>query len=141
PGLPVGVTAALSTTTLREGSTQLTLTVDSTAVPGSYVAAIEATALNASPTTLNIPFTIQDEARLVVAFGPSPFTVARNSSGDAHLSVTALNYDQLVTINTLGLPSDVTLGFDRIVKSNGVSSYIARVTVGPSAPLGVFPVT
>lgn len=141
PGLPVGVTAALSTTTLREGSTQLTLTVDSTAVPGSYVAAIEATALNASPTTLNIPFTIQDEARLVVAFGPSPFTVARNSSGDAQLSVTALNYDQLFTINTLGLPSDVTLGFDRIVKSNGVSSYIARFTVGPSAPLGVFPVT
>lgn len=139
-GLPAGVTAAFAPAVVAStGVSRVTFTVDNTVQPGSYTAVLRATAATAEPVTLNVPFTILGPAGFEVTIGPSPFTVARNSSGDAQMQVTVSNFDQLYNVAVTGLPGDVTATFERAGTGFPITSYTVRFTVGPAAPLGSFP--
>lgn len=139
-GLPTGSTATFSPSVTFGGESLVTITVDTTALAGNYVAIFHATAVDADTVLLSVPFVVLGVARMEVDILQPTLTVARNSSSDANMDVRRFNYDQLFTLNTSALPTDVTLTFERIVNSIPTTSYLARFTAGANAPLGVYPV-
>lgn len=140
-GLPTGVTASFSPPRLASGTSTVTFAADSTTTPGDYTAELRATAGNAAPAVLSVPFTILDESRLEAELAPPTLTVARNASGDANLTVAIFNTNQFLTVEASGLPTDVAVSFDATNIPITQAFYTVRFTVGPAAPLGVFPIT
>ena len=142
-GLPAGVAAGLSPTTVTGGSgtSQLTLTTQSSLAPGTYPFTISGTSggatHNASATLVVTP-----APDFAVAVTPLSRSVNAGGSTTYSVSVGSLNgFNGNVALSLSGLPGNVATGQVTPGSVTGSGSATASVSVLSSAPAGSYPFT
>jgi len=144
-GLPSGVTAAFSPSTISggKGSSTLTFTVSGSAAAGTYPITIAGTSGSLSDAT---------EVSLTVTGGGNPsFTLSANPStvsvaaGNAVSSVITSSvsggFDSTVSLSASGLPTGVTAAFNPSSFTGGAGSSTLTLTAGSTAVAGTTSIT
>jgi pseudomonalisin len=137
--VPAGVTAAFTPPTIGApgaGTSQLKLTVGSTATPGTYTVTIKAAAGSLTPTE-TLSLTIPSPPSFTLTASPSKVGVTQGGSGSTVISLTAINgFNGSVTVSFGTLPAGVTGRWTSV--SNGVR---LTLTTGTTAKPGSYPIT
>src|SRR5207302_6615949 len=112
-GLPAGVTSAFNPATVSgSGSSTMTLTTTSGAVPGNYPLTITATS-GAISHTANVTLTVTAAPDFSVTAAPPSQSVTAGTSAGYTVSVSALNgFTGSVGFSVSGLPAGVTPAFN-----------------------------
>jgi glucose/arabinose dehydrogenase/regulation of enolase protein 1 (concanavalin A-like superfamily) len=142
-GLPSGVTAGFSPTSVTAGSSSaLTLTVAGSVAPGSYPIIVKGTAASATHTTsvtLNVSAATTNDFSIGAA--PATVPVVSGTSGSTSISTAvASGSAESVALSVSGLPSGITAGFSPTSVTAGGSSTLTFTVAGSVAP-GSYPVT
>ena len=136
-GLPSGVTASFSPTSISTGTSQLTLTASSTASLGSYTVIISGTSGNVTTTTA---ITLGIYAPGFTLSTGSSLSIDQGASGTSIVIVNPLyGFNGGVILAASGLPSGVTASFAQNPTSTG--SSVLTLTAGNSASSGQYNVT
>ena len=143
-GQPTGVTVALSPTTITgAGTSTMTITVGSSAVPGTY--AIKVTGTSGSITEICTVSLIVTKAppAFTVSAAPATIKVARGSSGTSTITTTVSGgFDSAVSLSATGYPGGVTVSFSpRTIAKPGAGKSTMTVTVGSKVALGDHKIT
>jgi subtilase family serine protease len=144
-GLPTGVTAAFSPTSIAapgSGTSKLTLTVASTAATGTSTITITGTGGGITHTaTVSLTITAATAGTFTISVSPTSGYLDRGQSGYAVVTVTASGgFDSKVTLSSTGLPSGVTGTFSPTsTTGSGTSDY--TLTVSRKAAFGTYPIT
>ena len=144
-GLPTGVTAAFSPTSIAapgSGSSALTFTVGSTAAAGTSTITVTATGGGIThTTTVSLTVTAAVTGSYTLSVSPTSGYLDRGQSGYGVVTVTASGgFDSAVALSATGIPSGVTGSFSPTsVTGSGTSDF--TLTVSRSAPTGTYPIT
>ena len=143
-GQPTGVTVALSPTTITgAGTSTMTITVGSSAVPGTY--AIKVTGTSGSITEICTVSLIVTKAppAFTVSAAPATIKVARGSSGTSTITTTVSGgFDSAVSLSATGYPGGVTVSFSPgTIAKPGAGKSTMTVTVGSKVALGDHKIT
>jgi len=143
-GQPAGVTVALSPTTITgAGTSTMTITVGSSAVPGTY--AIKVTGTSGSITEICTVSLIVTKAppAFTVSAAPATIKVARGSSGTSTITTTVSGgFDSAVSLSATGYPGGVTVSFSPgTIAKPGAGKSTMTVTVGSKVALGDHKIT
>jgi uncharacterized membrane protein len=138
-GLPTGVSASFSASTLTSGDSTLSLTIGNSVAPGTYpftITGVSGALTHTASATLQVQaagdysVTVTPVLRKVVQGGHSSYTA----------TVTPQNgFADPVSLSTAGLPAGVTASFTVPVLSNGNSTL--NVVVDASVSPGTYPFT
>jgi len=144
-GLPTGVTAAFSPTSVTSGgSSTLTLTASSTAAAGSYPITITGTAASGSHTatyTLTVTSSTPTGNNFSLSDSPSSASVAAGASTTSTISTAVTSGSaESVSLAASGLPSGVTAAFSPTSVTSGGSSTLT-LTASSTAAAGSYPIT
>jgi hypothetical protein len=133
-GLPPGVTAAFSPTSITgSGSSSMTL-VANAAVPGTYPLTVNGTSGNLTHTA-GVSLTVAAAPDFSFVVAPSNQTVAAGLSAPYTATVTALNgFTGTASITVSGLPSGVTAGFSPASVTGSGSSTMTLTVAGTTIP-------
>jgi hypothetical protein len=134
-GLPPGVTATFSKTTLTGGNATLTVNVGASVAPGSYPFTITATG---GGLTHSVPATLVVRVRgsFTITLTPSAQTVTRNSTSTYTVTVTPSNGFQW----TVNLKSNSTAHIKTSLSASSIvqsGTVVLTVNVDGSASLGL----
>ncbi len=139
-GVPAGVTASFSQTSLTgSGSSMLTLTT-STATPlGNYpITVLGSTSSLVFPVAVTLTVSAPDFA---LSASPSAVTVTDGSSANSTITIAALNgFSGVVNLTASGLPSGVTATFSSN-SVNGSGSPALTLAAAANATPGSYPIT
>ena len=143
-GQPAGVTVKLSPTTITgAGTSTMTITVGSSAVPGTY--AIKVTGTSGSITEICTVSLIVTKAppAFTVSAAPATIKVARGSSGTSTITTTVSGgFDSAVSLSATGYPGGVTVSFSPgTIAKPGAGKSTMTVTVGSKVALGDHKIT
>jgi subtilase family serine protease len=144
-GLPTGVTAAFSPTSIAapgSGSSTLTFTVASTAAAGTSTITITGTGGGLTHTaTVSPTVTAKVAGSFTIAVSPTSGYLDRGQSGYAVVTIKVSGgFDSAVALSATGIPTDVTGSFSPTsITGSGTSDF--TLTVSRSAPTGTFPIT
>ena len=144
-GMPAGVTATLSPTSLfTSGTTTLSVSTNSSAVPGTYPLVVTGTdGLRTHSVTVDLEVTNQPTPDFSIS-APGAITVKRNSSnppGTEVITITGLNgFTGTVNLSLSGLPPLVTAQFGTS-SITGSGSTDLTFTVAHDAQQGIYPLT
>jgi len=143
-GLPAGVTGSFAPTSLTgSGSTTLTLTVASSATPGTYTLTIAGTAgstARSAPLSLTVS---SPPPPLSLAFVPSTIDVAAGASGSTTVTTTrGATFNAAVSLTISGLPQGVTAKFaPATIAAPGAGSSVLTATVSATMAGGTYAAT
>ena len=143
-GLPTGVTAAFSPTSITgAGTSTLTFTAASTATAGSYTITVTGTPASgtAKTTTLTLTVTAAVTGSFTISVSPTSGYLARGQSGYAVVTTSASGgFGSVITFSATGIPSGVTGSFSpTTVTGSGTTDF--TLTVSRTAPIGTYPIT
>jgi kumamolisin len=143
-GLPTGVTAAFSPTSITgAGTSTLTFTASSTATAGSYTITVTGTPASgtAKTTTLTLTVTAAVTGSFTISVSPTSGYLDRGQSGYGVVTTTASGgFDSVITFSATGIPSGVTGSFSPTsVTGSGTTDF--TLTVSRNAPTGTYPIT
>jgi len=144
-GLPTGVTAAFSPTSIAapgSGSSTLTLTVASTATAGTSTITITGTGGGITHTaTVSLTVTAAAQGTFTISVSPTSGYLDRGQSGYAVVTISVSGgFDSKVALTATGIPTDVTGSFSPTsITGSGTSDF--TLTVSRRAPEGTFPIT
>lgn len=142
-GLPRGVTAAFSTTTLSSAatSTRLNIEVDTTAAYGIYTLTIRGAGQGVSAVTSTVLLEVP-RGTLSMTLGQIFYStsVQPNFIASIPVSVVRANgFRGAVSLSASGLPAGVTL-INNTISALGTTTNVSMV-MGASVPAGTYPVT
>ncbi len=145
-GLPTGVTAAFSPTSIAapgSGTSTLTLDVGSTATPGTYTVTVTGTGGGVTETTAVSLTITSSTGSLTLTAGPSSLSVNQGSSGTSTItSSIPTGFDSAVTLSATGMPTGVTAAFSPTsIAAPGSGSSTLTLTVSSSAATGSYTIT
>ncbi len=143
-GLPTGVTAAFSPTSITgAGTSTLTFTAASTATAGSYTITVTGTPASgtAKTTTLTLTVTAVVTGSFTISVSPTSGYLDQGQSGYAVVTTKASGgFDSAITFSATGIPSGVTGSFSPAsVTGSGTTDF--TLTVSRTAPTGTHPIT
>ncbi len=141
-GLPTGVTAAFSPSSVNAGtSSSLTLTADATAQPGSYTVTVTGTGASATHTT-TVALTIAiGGGDFSLSVSPTTISVAPGGSGGATVSTAVVaGAAGSIDLSVTGLPAGATAAFSPMTVTAGGSSNLT-ITTSTTTPIGPATVT
>ncbi|HEY1903940.1 MAG TPA: S53 family serine peptidase [Terracidiphilus sp.] len=144
-GLPTGVTAAFSPTSIAapgSGSSKLTLTVASTAAAGTSTITITGTGGGITHTaTVTLTVTAATAGAFTISVSPTSGYLDRGQSGYGVVTIKASGgFDSAVALSATGIPSGVTGSFSPTsITGSGTSDF--TLTVSRSEPTGTYPIT
>ncbi len=139
--LPSGVTGAYAPSSIPapgSGSSHLTLSVASNAVPGTYVIPIGATG-GATVLSASLTLTIVQPTTFVLTATPSTLSIARGASGSTLLGLTpvgAFTGNVTISLSLSPMPAGITP-----VWSSGTTGPLLTFRVAESAKTGTYPIT
>jgi subtilase family serine protease len=144
-GLPTGVTAAFSPTSIAapgSGSSTLTLTVASTAAAGTSTITVTGTGGGITHTaTVSLTVTAATTGAFTISVSPTSGSLNQGQSGYAVVSIAVSGgFKSKVTLSATGIPSGVTGSFSPTSITGAGSSHFT-LTVSRSAPTGTYPIT
>ncbi|MFY9854497.1 MAG: S53 family peptidase [Terracidiphilus sp.] len=143
-GLPTGVTAAFSPTSITgAGTSTLTFTAASTATAGSYTITVTGTPASgtAKTTTLTLTVTAVVTGSFTISVSPTSGYLDQGQSGYGVVTTKASGgFDSVITFSATGIPSGVTGSFSPTsVTGSGTTDF--TLTVSRTAPTGTYPIT
>jgi hypothetical protein len=139
-GLPTGVTAGFSPTSVSAGaSSSLTFNVAGSVAPGTYSITVTGTATSAThstPVSLTVP-----PNDFSISASPATVPVTAGTSGSTSISTAVVSGSaESIALSASGLPAGVTTGFSPNTVSAGASSSLTLGVAGSVAP-GTYPIT
>src|SRR6185437_10874699 len=138
-GLPSGVTASFSpTSVMAGGSSVLTLTVGSGAAAGSYPLVVTGTGTSATHTT-SVSLTVNAADDFSIGAAPSSVEITAGQSGTSTITTAVTSGNaQSMALSVSGLPSGVTASFNPASVTAGGSSVLT-LAVDPGTAAGSYP--
>lgn len=144
-GLPSGVTASFSPTTISggSGSSTLTLTASSGASAGTSTLTITGAGGGLTETaTISLTITSGTAPSFSLSASPASVSVKAGSSGTSTItSAAAGGFGSAVSLSASGLPSGVTASFSPASISGGAGTSTLTLTVGSTSAAGTSTVT
>jgi len=146
-GLPTGVTAAFSPTSIAapgSGTSTLTLTVASTSATGTYSITVTGTGGGVTQTTtVSLTVTAPVSASFTLSASPTSVSVARRGSGTSKITTTvAGGFNSAISLSASGLPTGVTATFSPAsIAAPGSGSSTVTFQASSSASTGSKTVT
>jgi len=138
-GLPAGVTATFSVTSLTSGNSTLNVTVGDSVAPGSYPFTVTATSGTLTHTA-NATLQVQASGNYTVSVTPASKKVFQAGHTNFTVTVTPQNgFADPVTLGVTGLPDGATGSFTVPALSSGNSTL--NIVVGSSVVPGSYPLT
>jgi cardiolipin synthase A/B len=144
-GLPAGVTAAFSPSSIASGSgtSTLTFTASASAAAGTYLIAVIGTSGSLqNSTAVNLTIT-GGSGTPSFSLAASPATVSVTQGGTATSTISSTvsgGFDSAIALSAAGLPSGVTAAFSP-TSITGAGSAAMTLTAGSSAATGTSTVT
>lgn len=142
-GLPSGVTASFSPSSVTSGSSStVTFTASASAAAGNYSVTVTGTGSTGSHTaTLTLSVTAAATNDFSLSVSPTSASVAAGSGTNATVSTAITSGSaQTVSLSASGLPSGASASFSPSSVTAGSSSTLTISTSG-STPAGTYPVT
>ena len=143
-GLPTGVTAAFSPTSITgAGTSALTFTVASTAVAGTYSVTVKGTSgSTVETTTASLTVTSSGgTAGFSISASPTSLTIARNSSGTSKITTAVTGgFSSAIALSASGQGSGLTVTFSP-TSITGAGTSTMTVKVSSSASTGNHTIT
>ncbi len=136
-GLPTGVTASFSPTSVTGNSTVLTLAASATATTGPATVTVTCAGGGLSRTaTIALTVGTVTTPDFSIAANPATLTVNRSATGTSAINVTRSNFTSALTCSASGLPAGVTASFSP-ASVTGNSTVLtlaasATATTGPA---------
>ncbi|HEX3092564.1 MAG TPA: hypothetical protein VHW72_08090, partial [Candidatus Angelobacter sp.] len=146
-GLPAGVTAAFSPTSIAapgSGSSTLTFTASSTATIGTSTVTINASGGGVShSTTVSLTVSATATPDFAISASPASLSVAAGSTGTSTISTTVSGgFNSAVSLSASGLPSGVTAAFNPAsIAAPGSGSSTLTFTASSTATAGTSTIT
>jgi kumamolisin len=146
-GLPTGVTAAFSPTSIAapgSGSSTLTFTVASTAVAGTYSITVTGTSgSTVVSTTVSLTVTGTSTGTFTISVSPTSGYLDRGQSGYAVVTTAVSGgFDTAISFTATGVPSGVTYSFSPAsIAAPGSGTTDFNLTVSGTAATGTYPIT
>jgi len=142
-GAPSGVTVGFSPASITgTGSSSMSITVATTATPGTYPITVTGTAGSTVATaTVYLTVTAPVTGSFAISVSPASGYLLWGQSGYAVVTVTATGgFSSAVTLSAAGVPSGVTSSFSPAsITGSGTSHF--NLTVARGAPTGTYPIT
>lgn len=112
-GMPSGVTATFSPTTLAGGATQSTLTLSalSTAAPGTATITVRAAGNGVTDQTATIALTLQAAPAYTLTPSATTLALANGATGTVSYAIARTNFTAGVNLAVSGLPTGATASF------------------------------
>ena len=143
-GLPTGVTAAFSPTSITgAGTSALTFTVASTAVAGTYSVTVKGTSgSTVETTTASLTVTSSGgTSGFSISASPTSLTIARNSSGTSKITTAVTGgFSSAIALSASGQGSGLTVTFSP-TSITGAGTSTMTVKVSSSASTGNHTIT
>ena len=131
-GLPAGVTAAFSPSTVTGNTATLTLTAASVA-SGTATVTVSG-AGDAASGTLPLTLTIVDQAQFSIAAPSGPVSVTQASNATQTITITRTGgFTAPISLSASGLPSGVTAGFNP-TSATGSTTILTLTASGAATP-------
>jgi hypothetical protein len=139
--LPSGASASFAPSTIAgQGSSTLKVATTSSTAPGSYTLTITASSASLSH-SVKIGLTVNLGPNFSVSVTPSSLTIARGSSGNYTVSISALQgFAGSVGLRVTGVPNRVTANFNPAMVS-GSGSSVLRMQTGRRSSAGTYKLT
>ena len=142
-GLPTGVTAAFSPSSVTAGaSSTLTLAVGSGVPTGTYALTVTGTAPSATHSTpLSLTVTAPVTNDFSISASPSSLSVVQGAQGNSTIGTTLVSGSaETVALSVSGQPSGVSAAFSPASVTAGTSATLT-LTVGSGVPTGTYALT
>ena len=135
-GLPAGVTASFSPSTLSSETTStLTLSGSGSATVGAGNFTVRAKGTGVTDATASGSVTVTDAPSFDLALSPGTLTIEAGKTGTSVITITRKGgFAGAVTLSASGLPTGVTAGFDPAAPTGTTSTL--TLTVGSGATTG-----
>src|SRR5438270_2586851 len=146
-GLPAGVTAAFSPTSIAapgSGSSTLTFTASSTATTGTSTVTINASGGGVShSTTVSLTVSATATPAFALSASPSSVSVAQGGTGTSTIStMVSGGFNSAISLSATGLPAGVTTAFNPTsIAAPGSGSSTLTFTASSTATAGTSTVT
>jgi hypothetical protein len=138
-GLPTGVTAAFSPTSITgAGTSTLTFTASSTATPGTYTVTVTGTPASGTAETTTLTLTVSSAATPSFSLSATAASVTDGSTGTSTVTEAISNgFSSPVTLSASGLPTGVTAAFSP-TSITGSSTSTLTFTAASTATAGSY---
>ncbi|HEX4321137.1 MAG TPA: protease pro-enzyme activation domain-containing protein [Acidobacteriaceae bacterium] len=146
-GLPTGVTAAFSPTSIAapgSGTSSLTLTVASTAAAGTYSITVTGVGGGITHTaTVSLTVTAATAGAFTISVSPTAGSLRQGQSGYAVVTTAVSGgFSGVVALSATGLPSGVTGSYSpSSIAAPGSGTSDFTLTVSRTAATGTYPIT
>ena len=146
-GLPTGVTAAFSPTSIAapgSGSSTLAFTVASTTATGTYAITVTGTGGGLTHTaSVSLTVTAAATGNFTIAVSPTSGYLDQGQSGYGVVTITVSGgFNAAVSLSATGIPSGVTGSFSPVtIAAPGSGTSDFTLTVARNAPTGTYPIT
>jgi len=141
-GLPSGVTAAFSPTSITgAGTSTLTFTAASTAAAGNYTITVTGTPASGTAETATLTLTVSAVATPSFSLSATAASVKDGGTGTSTITETITNgYNTAVTLSASGLPTGVTAAFNP-TSITGAGASTLTFTAASTATAGSYTIT
>jgi kumamolisin len=141
-GLPTGVTAAFSPTSITgAGTATLTFTAASSATAGSYTITVKGTPASGTAETTTLTLTVSAASTPSFSLSATAASVKDGSTGTSTVTETITNgYKTAVTLSASGMPSGVTAAFSP-TSITGAGTSTLTFTASSTAAAGSYTIT
>ena len=141
-GLPTGVTAAFSPTSITgAGTATLTFTAASSATAGSYTITVTGTPASGTAETTTLTLTVSAASTPSFSLSATAASVKDGSTGTSTVTETITNgYKTAVTLSASGMPSGVTAAFSP-TSITGAGTSTLTFTASSTAAAGSYTIT
>jgi kumamolisin len=141
-GMPTGVTAAFSPTSITgAGTSTLTFTASSTAAAGSYTITVTGTPASGTAETTTLTLTVSAASTPSFSLSATAASVKDGSTGTSTVTETVTNgYNTAVTLSASGLPTGVTAAFSP-ASITGAGTSTLTFTASSTAAAGTYTIT
>ena len=137
-GLPSGVTATLTPSTIGSGTTtgSLAVAVGASVPAGSYNFTIRAKASGLADQTFTASLTVTAKPTITVSLAPATASISQSGSGTFKATIARTNFTGNVAVAVAGAPTGVTT-----TVTQSADTFTVAVAVSLNTPEGSYPLT
>ncbi len=138
-GVPANVTVTFSENPVNDNDSEMTVAVGAAVPTGAYSFTLRSTATGLLDKTVTIDLTVEDASSYTLGLAPSPISVEQGASGTVDVTLTRLNFAEVVTLSIEGAPTGVTSQFS--VNPVPGNASVLTITVGAAVTPGDYSLT
>ncbi len=144
-GMPSGVTVSFNPQTIPApgaGSSTMTITVASNAVPGTYPITVTGSGGGIQQNT-TVTLTVTAAPSFTISASPASLSIQQGNQGNSTITTTISGgFNADIALSASGMPSGVTVSFNpQTIPAPGAGSSTMTITVASNTVPGTYPIT